>query len=472
MSAQRPSRLVVRRRRTAHALVVTVATVAIVFTVVTLGAPPRAWAAWDTADEGWDGLSELLGVAQRAQVVLRVDEPFDWRRVEADDVVLLVSPGRPAGPQEAAARDRWLEQGGRLVVFDDFRGGESWTRSLGVAFDARPGDATRYHLDRAHLPIVDVDAAAGPFLGYHTDEVVLNRPAALVAAPTRPRWRVESRGRYADGVRSWAMEALGPRGRALVVADASMLINAMLSRFADNQQFVANTLRYYCLRDRPCVVHLVAGDTPMQGRFEAAAQDDDRRPFAALRDRQAVRDAATSLADRAAAPLAAPLWSILALLGIAVPATLLARAPRPLVPRRTEAARERSVLSTTVAAWLAQPDADYRRPARLLANHLARLLAVSLGEEPNGPDGRAALAGDAMRGAVRRLVQAERLSISAGERLDEIAVALQRVSSGGDDAPVDRGRFTRLAAEVEWAEHVLSHTASQGRAGQSPGVGR
>src|SRR5690606_39103389 len=48
-------------------------------------------------------------------------------------------------------------------------------------------------------------------------------------------------------------------GKALIVSDASMVINQMLG-VADNAAFVRNTLEYICENQRPCTITLLVGE--------------------------------------------------------------------------------------------------------------------------------------------------------------------------------------------------------------------
>lgn len=439
---------------------------------------------FDPAATAWNGLATLVSTAAEVKLQLTVATALDWRQIDEHSVLVLVAPRVTPDDAALASLRRFLEAGGRMVLADDFGAGAAWLAPYGLELKAEPVKSSRHYDDLPHLPQVAVDpddsarrvarrwsvpgakVSAQQFLSHNIKApIVLNHPASLriEAGRTGALWGTS----LAPGV-GWLAEVEHRGGRILAVADPSLLLNAMLIRFHDNKQFAANALRYYCVLDRPCRVTLVAGATQVLGTFRPKP----REAPASLRS--GLEQAATFLtwlAEALRGPLAAPMlaMAVLALLG--VPALLLARPRPPVLPPRPALVRSNSILFDTVGAWLAQDQADYRRPARLLASHLARLVGHVDSEAQRGNLGRAPRTSGRMRGAgdtgfpaqlraqtVDQLIRNGHCSEQAGQRLREVFEELQHVAGEEVGDPISRSRFGQLAAEVEWAESLIRHT--------------
>ena len=427
-------------------------------TIAWLASATAAGAAdFDPRSRGWNGLSYLLATAVEARVDVELRDELNFSDLDPKVILFLVAPH--AGPGEhLPSLQRYLTAGGRLVVADDFRSGFRWLRPFGVQLRARPGPAAEHVADLRHLPRFDL-RALGPYLDFYdrdsgaAPQVVLNHPASLSIDERLPGGaRGAIRGWFSDRARGWLAEVDGPH-RVLALADSSALINAMLRGFYGNKQLAANLLRYFCYVGEPCKVRMIANLSTIQGSFDASRWGPATGPK--QRDlRGRLRHYADRLSELLRKDELALLWWALLLLGMAVPVVSGARVIEPVLPPRTALRRGRTRLHETVAAWLAVRDADYRQPARLLAGHLATLVHQAAGAVDRG-DSESFLHG--LEGAIGQLVGSGRLSAQAAGRIADIVTALQAVA-GAREAEVDRQRFTALAAEVEWAETVLSHT--------------
>ncbi|MBM4341847.1 MAG: DUF4350 domain-containing protein [Deltaproteobacteria bacterium] len=427
----------------------------------------------------WNGLAGLLAAAQTIDVTLQAANELDFASLDRHSVVLLLAPEAGPDAKNLVELKSFLASGGRLIVADDFRAGRQWVAPFGIEWLDQPGPAAAHYDRNRELPVVQVAADphavetakqwTGPksaytpaqFLGHNVKNgVVLNHPAAVqpMAGASTAIW-----GAF-DGTprTAWLMEAARGRGRVLALADSSVLINQMVARVYDNRQFAANLLRYYCVEDRPCQVHVVVNLRGARGAF--ADVPDDRAGWRAGLDwlSALLGDLAGLLRGKLVAPgLLAAL-----LLAIGLPAVRRAQALPAMLPPRAELPRHTSALSQKLRAWLGEPMADYRKPAQLLANQLERLLERV---EPGLAADRARLAGAPQRrsGSWRRddvlvdgLVRGGRWSPQAGKRLRHVLNDLQRLAQ--DHAPmVSRQQFGQLAAEVEWAETLLRHTVQR-----------
>lgn len=425
--------------------------------------PPDDGLDFDPRSQAWNGLSYLVATAAEARVELSAIDHLDWSDLDVRTTLMLVAPrvGPRVGDPSLA---RFLAAGGRLIVADDFRSGYAWLRSVGIELRSRPGPADEHVGDLRFLPRFAL-ADLGPYLDFHDRRagrdpaVVLNHPGSLAVAASPPAgMRPRIRGWFSDRARGWLAEVRGD-AKAMAIADSSVFINAMMRGFYGNKQLAANTLRYFCYAGEPCRVRLVANLAHITGSFDAAAADSD--PGMTRDPRQALRGAADRIATLLARPDFSLLWCMAILATLAAPVVTASRTPKPLLPPRTVVGRTRTRLHDTVRAWLATRDADYRRPARQLANHLAVTIAAALPagtQHARGAEqrGRPPAIGD-LPALVDRLVRAGRLSTRAAGRIGTVVSELRTIT-GSEPSEMDRRRFTLLAAEVEWAEQVLLHT--------------
>ena len=438
-------------------------------------AQPAAATAGDDfapASDAWNALGYLSATAAEANVKLEIRAALDWADLHERQILFVIAPKAGLSGEMRRQLSAFLAAGGRLIVADDFRAGDSWVRPFGLRFSDRPGPVAGHDADRRYLPVLkaveepelaDRPAPMNRFLGFEVSQVVLNHPAALIhGSVAQQGWRHVNRGPYLDGVRAWLVEAIGPAGRVLAIADSSLFINSMLTRYRGNKQFAANVMRYYCVEGRPCEVVLLANLSELAGTFHPRGAEE----VGPGRRRGDVREMIARAFDRLArtlrSPLLRPLWWLGALLCLAIPVVFMARLPAPLLPPRAESDGATSVLFETVRAWLARPGADYRRPARQLALQLARLVSMAGQRGDDRPDkSQQTPTLNELPEAIAALVEGGQLGGQAGQRLNDVVMALRKATAG-DLIEVDRQRFTQLAAEVEWAEHVLSHTGGAG----------
>jgi len=443
----------------------------------------------------WNGLSELQATAAMVHMELDVAQDLDWARVDERSVLLVLAPlVAPTGSSRASLK-RFVDAGGRLIVADDFREGAAWLKPFGIALLPQPGTTAANFEGRTQLPQVAIDpdedalrtarrwtsraASVTPaqFLAHNLHEpIVLNHPASLRLAGrsdvTGVLW-----GRFDDPGLGWLAEVEYGSGRVLALADPSALINAMLTRLHDNRQFAANLLRYYCVAERPCHVTLLPSLAAVTGTFRPRHAAPPLLSSSLERLRELLRDLAAALSGS----LLAPALLLLVLAALGLPILSLTRTPPPLLPPEIDKPRRDSVLRETIGVWLSQSEADFRRPARLLASHLERLVAQVEGQPTTlpvlasrpGPGRRGALAaaaqatgfgGQLRTAAVDDLVLRGHCSAEAGRRLREVFTALHAVAGedGEDGERIDRARFGQLAAEVEWAQALIQHTRSTG----------
>ncbi|QLC35133.1 DUF4350 domain-containing protein (plasmid) [Halarchaeum sp. CBA1220] len=202
-------------------------------------------------NRGWDGTSDLRQVASDAGATPTVVRDTDeYAGVPANDTVAVVlSPDQPYTDAEQRALRQFVADGGTLVVAGD-RDGEA--NALLAALGARTrldGRALRdpRHYERGPALPRLTNVTEGPWTtGVET--LVFNYGTALAPAGGRVL-ATSSPDAYLDANTNGTLDASDPvgrhpvvatesvqAGRVVVVADASLFVNAMLER-GDNRRF-------------------------------------------------------------------------------------------------------------------------------------------------------------------------------------------------------------------------------------------
>lgn len=434
---------------------------------------------YDPQSAEWHGLQALVDLAVEAKAQVSATRVLDWSQLDERQVLMLVGPQQPPSDADRAALHAFLAAGGRLIVVDDHSAGNAWLAGSGLVLASQAGRSRRTYSQQPALPMVTIDrnpaslallpwrqqAGERPpyeFLGHNlVQPVVLNHPGSLRVGGAGVLWgRFDLCPGMLAGACGWLAEASWQGSRVLAVADGSLVTNQMIAQVHENRQFAANLLRYYCVAERPCRVHVAAALRATKGQFVARHA---RSGWLSRSGLEAVDQWLRGIANGLSVH-SQSLWLWLAaVLAMAWTIRRTLRVSPPAVPPPQPPVRDRSAVHGTIAAWLDTPSADYRAPARLLAMQLVRSLdrleSPALAEAsvqartsrlPSGAWRRAPTAVDA-------LVQRGHLPVEAAARLREALSNLQRVTQ--DDAPpLSRQRFGVLAAEIEWAEAVLQHT--------------
>jgi hypothetical protein len=172
---------------------------------------------------------------------------------ESRGTVVLVIPSRPPQPTHLQAIRRFVEEGGVLILLDNFGSGNDVLIALGSAirFRGRLLADPLFNLTNSRLPRI-LDFAPGP-LTVGVEELVFNHATVLtginatqaaatsstvsyLALPTGQRDEGTSRGPF-------PVLALEPHkeGYVVAVSDSSILINSMLPQ-ADNRRLFQNAV--------------------------------------------------------------------------------------------------------------------------------------------------------------------------------------------------------------------------------------
>ena len=408
---------------------------------------------YDPTSRDWAGSSYLLDTAAEARVELQVATELDWSTVSPDRILLLISPEQPVDDASAAA---FLEDGGHIVVADDFGGTDRLLDRVGIhkvpgvpRHDAFLQDHPAFPLFSPtgdHFLFFNIASAGSRIAANHPTAFELDDGATAIL-------------RYGGGAAFIAEAPLG-RGALLAVADGSIFINEMLHQHGD-KQLAANLLRYYCTGAR-CEVTLVAPWAPVEGRYESRAASDRSTLGGLFRESVAVIDAFVGRVSRAAGegpPLHALALAALGALGLLLGGVLLRRRRAAPPVRPTGGAQAGHPATHGLGLSLAAARADFRGPGLAVATTLerslraARLVPPSIGPDdpqryaravaerllPRDPDGREALR--------RKVLNVLTLS------------ARLRAASGAAPPPLSASEFEALDDD---ARHILRAAAGLG----------
>jgi hypothetical protein len=148
-------------------------------------------------------------------------------------VILL----HPETPLDLESLSRFLREGGRVVLFDDFGSGDELLHHFQIQRVALPDHPA---LELRHNPALAIAEPAEHQTVQGVTRVVLNHASGVAHKELSPLLYV----RTAEGDKTYvALAGAVEKGHLLVVSDASVPINAML-RFPGNKTFTRNVLHY------------------------------------------------------------------------------------------------------------------------------------------------------------------------------------------------------------------------------------
>ncbi len=204
----------------------------------------------------WNGLSEFLAMAEASGLEVLPTERLRWSDVDAADLVIVVYPTQELDRESLAS---FVIDGGRALVADDFGRSDPFLERLSLVREMpgpRGPDHESFVGQEPGWPIF-TPAGRHPLLE-DVDELVANFPAVLrnVGGPVVA---------YDDGG-GFVYDMMLGKGRAVVIADPSILVNGMLP-VADNRRFVENTLSYLCAEQDSCRVWLLVEEMDFIGHY-------------------------------------------------------------------------------------------------------------------------------------------------------------------------------------------------------------
>lgn len=221
-------------------------------------------AAFESEDEGWEGLSGFISLARETlgseRVLVR--SVLDWEKLTAHDALIVVHPVETLDFAQASV---FLESGGRLALLDDHGRGDALLERFRIAREPTPRDPETTLRDNPQLAIATPTESA-PGVGQRhpivaeVDQVVTNHPSAL-----RPNHSVDLTplleiptlsgksalialvgvigNTHECGLDTPGTSELDHCGRLVALSDPSIFINHML-RYPGNRALATGLLEY------------------------------------------------------------------------------------------------------------------------------------------------------------------------------------------------------------------------------------
>ncbi len=213
--------------------------------------PSSALAAYDVKSSDWDGLSDFIQLAKDEAGAGNVvtSASLDFGALGPQDAIVLL---HPEGSLDLESVSRFLREGGRVVLFDDFGSGDQLLRHFQIQRVPLPAKPA---LELRHNPALAIAEPAEHQTVHGVSRVVLNHASGVSHAELSPLLYVREDG--TDEKTYVALAGAVEKGHLLVVGDSSVPINGML-RFPGNKTFVRNVLHY---------AYGGVGDVPAKGKI-------------------------------------------------------------------------------------------------------------------------------------------------------------------------------------------------------------
>ena len=234
----------------------------------------RATAAFEVADTGWEGASELLTLARERLGAARVEPVarLDYSALTPKDGVLLLHPESELDADQLSA---FLAAGGRVAVLDDFGAGAAVLARYRVHRIQAPLRPTETLRDNPNLAIAvpAVQSVAGQEQNRHpivarVDRLVTNHPAAFTHPSLTPVLTIPAVGEPDAALAVTGI--IAGRGRLFAMGDPSAVMNLML-RYPGNRAFASGLVDYLVENDswgtRGGKLYVLANRFGQGGRF-------------------------------------------------------------------------------------------------------------------------------------------------------------------------------------------------------------
>ncbi len=195
---------------------------------------------FDAMHPGWDSLSVFVGIARGELGASRVivTQQLDYAQLTPEDALVLV---HPVGALDLASISRFLHEGGRVVLLDDFGDGDALLSHFGMM--RKPlGEPSQTLGGRMYLPLAKPSSLHPTVLD--VDHVVLNHASSIEHPDLSSVLEVEMRSGEKKTV---AVAGAVGKGRLLAIADSSVFVDSML-RFPGNETF-ARAVVHYAVED-------------------------------------------------------------------------------------------------------------------------------------------------------------------------------------------------------------------------------
>jgi hypothetical protein len=254
-----------------YAFIAAFVAVALLVSVPLLNTTKEDFSSYNTA---WNGASDAKALASRDGYTTRSVFAFSELGSSGDGVLVMLNPNTSVGLAggDASALQSFVQNGGVLVLANDFGNGNAVLSGLGVSDAARFNgsllkDNVSKGVDAAHPLVTDINPSgltAGVQMLYFNYGTVLDTQGGNVtvlarSAPTS-YLSTPAGGNATISATTGARPVLATldygKGRIVLLSDPSVFINGMLGQ-ADNQQLLLSML-----------ANLTGGDTAVPIMFD------------------------------------------------------------------------------------------------------------------------------------------------------------------------------------------------------------
>ena len=274
----------------------------------------------DPASAEWDGLADFIAIAQAelpGRVIARSN--LDYTDLKREDGIVLVHPEQSIDAESLA---RFMRDGGRVVLCDDYGEGDELLAHFGIERVALPQPVLMLRHNTA-FPIAE--PASEHSVVWGVSRVVLNHASGLRPPELSPVLKV----RGADEEVLVAVAGAVGQGRLLAIGDGSVFMNSML-RFPGNRTLATGVVRYAVEDDangkRGGRLFIVSGKFEQNGIY-----GEEPGLEGSLRSRsRAFLDALSVIKREGLPPMAA--FALAAIAGLGIILWVGSRAGRPHAP--------------------------------------------------------------------------------------------------------------------------------------------
>lgn len=209
--------------------------------------------AYHPLNQDWNGCSKIASVTENATLLPSYDKPLP----NSTSLLAIIGPSMNFSGRETSSIGNFLEDGGIVLLADDFGTGNSLLEGLNVSarFSKEPLADLYYYSKNPDFPVI-TDFSPSPATD-NLSAIVLNRPSYINIGNSSSVTKIGSSSPFSfidlsgagrpltnetiDSYTVLASAKIG-KGLLLLVADPSMFINDMIGLY-DNMRLFQNALK-------------------------------------------------------------------------------------------------------------------------------------------------------------------------------------------------------------------------------------
>jgi hypothetical protein len=231
---------------------------------ILLAAPFANARPFDVIGGDWEGCADFVRLARDdlGDGRVRALERLDLSALRPIDSVIVLHPEKTL---DVGSYARFMKDGGRVVLFDDYGTGDALLEHFSLHRIAAPENPDKTLLDNPQLAIAEPDSAHPVVAG--VSRVVLNHATGIRHNDLSSLLVIHTAGGDAVNV---AVAGMVGKGRFLAVGDPSIVMNRML-RYPGNRAFARGVVAYAADQDtwgrRDGYVYIVSGPFEQKGAY-------------------------------------------------------------------------------------------------------------------------------------------------------------------------------------------------------------